>query len=105
MAFKDANGKITIDEVAAQRDIANIRASIEHLDVVDRLLTQMIQSASEFSGDTGKAIIDSCSSLQSQIRMMRDYSDRTAISIDSIIKKYEQIDRDLRDIMNSFSQN
>ena len=47
MAFKDANGRITIDEVAAQKDIASIRAAMEHLNTADVLLTQMIHTASE----------------------------------------------------------
>ena len=51
MAFKDANGRITIDEVAAQKDISNINAALEHLLTADSLLTQMINIASEFSGE------------------------------------------------------
>ena len=104
MAFKDANGKITIDEVAAQRDISNIRAAIEHLRTADTLLTQMIHTASEFSGETGKALVDTCSELQKQIRALTDFSENTTLSIDKTVKRYEQIDRELKELINNYSQ-
>lgn len=105
MAFRDANGRITIDEVAAQRDIANFRAAIDHLRTADTLLTQMIGIASEFSGETGKAIVEACSELQNQIRSLISYSEQTTVSIDKVIRKYEQIDRELKELINNYSQN
>ena len=104
MAFKDANGRITIDEVAAQKDIASIRAAMEHLNTADVLLTQMIHTASEFSGETGKALIDACSELQKQIRSLNNFSENATIATDKTIKKYEQIDRELKELINNYSQ-
>ena len=103
MAFKDANGRITIDEVAAQKDISNINAALEHLLTADSLLTQMINIASEFSGETGKAITETSHVLQKQLRALIDYSKRTTGSIDRVVSKYEQIDRELKELISNYS--
>lgn len=105
MAFKDSNGKITIDEGAAQKDITNIKAATEHLSAANRLLTQMINIASEFSGETGKAIVDALGELQKQVNQMMDYSFNTISAINSVVKKYEQIDRELKSLINNYAQN
>ena len=104
MAFRDANGRITIDEVAAQKDINAIRAAMEHLSTADNLLTHMIHMASEFSGETGKALVDTCAQLQKQIRSLNNFSENATIAIDKTIKKYEQIDRELKELINNYSQ-
>lgn len=104
MAVKDANGRITIDEVAAQKDINAIRAAMEHLSTADNLLTYMIYMASEFSGETGKALVDTCAQLQKQIRSLNNFSENATIAIDNTIKKYEQIDRELKELINNYSQ-
>ena len=44
MAFKDANGRITIDEVAAQKDVANIHAAIRDLQVKKLMDTHSVHS-------------------------------------------------------------
>ena len=105
MAFKDANGRITIDETAAQKDIANIKAATEHLHNADTLLTQIIKTASEFSGETGKAVVETSSELQKQVRSLISYSEASTASIDRVVRKYEQIDRELKELINSYSQN
>ena len=58
MAFKDENGKITIDEIAAASDIKHINEAKEHFSAAYDLLSQMINMASEFSGKTGPAIVE-----------------------------------------------
>ena len=104
MAFKDSNGKITIDEVAAAKDVANIRAAYEHLATAEKLLSQMINIASGFSGNTGKSIAQASVTLQKQVRLMMEYSDNTVKSIQYVIRKYEEIDRSLKELINSYPQ-
>ena len=52
MAFRDENGKITIDEQAAQQDIKNLNRSKESLTTAIDHLKEIIALASEFSGNT-----------------------------------------------------
>lgn len=101
MAFKDQNGKITIDEVAALSDIKHIKEAEVHFSTAYDLLSQMINMASEFSGKTGESIVEASRNLQKQIKAMMDASDYTTQRIHSIVKKYEQIDADLKKLMEN----
>ena len=105
MAFKDANGRITIDEAAAQKDIANIRAAAEHLETTVSLLAQMTNQAALFSGDSAKAITEVCINLKNQISTMIELSGKTTYFVESIVKKYEQIDRDLKKLIDGYTNN
>ncbi len=100
MAFKDSNGRITIDDIAAEKDIANVRAANEHLIIAEKLLSQMITISSGFSGNTGKSISEASALLQKQVRLMMEYSDNTVNSIHAVIRKYEEKDRQLKELIN-----
>ena len=87
MAFRDENGKITIDEQAAQQDIKNLK--------------EIIALASEFSGNTGTVITETALQLQKQIQGTIDNIDTTSQNIDMTVKKYQAIDSALKDTINS----
>ena len=101
MAFKDQNGKITIDEVAAQNDIKRIAAAEEHLRVAENYLVQMENLASDFSGKTAESIIQACQTLRSKVALMITKSEYTSTKIKYVLCKYEAIDRELKNLMNS----
>ena len=100
MAFKDENGKITIDEVAAQQDIRNLNKSKESLLTAIEHLKEIVALASEFSGNTGTAIGETALQLQKQIQATIDSVDSTSNNIDTTIKKYQAIDAALKDAIN-----
>ena len=100
MAFRDENGKITIDELAAGQDIRNLRKAKEDLDAAVATLKEMAAVASEFSGNTGTAITESSLYLQKQIQLTLTTIDTTIENIDTTIKKYQAVDRGLRDMIS-----
>ena len=101
MAFKDENGKITIDEIAAQQDIRNLNKSKESLLTAIDHLKEIVAIAAEFSGNTGTAIGETALQLQKQIQATIDSIDTTSNNIDTTIKKYQAIDAALKDVINS----
>lgn len=100
MAFKDENGRITIDEIAAQQDIRNLNKSKESLSTAIEHLKEIVALAAEFSGNTGTAIGETALQLQKQIQATIDSVDTTSNNIDSTIKKYQAIDAALKDAIN-----
>ena len=100
MAFKDENGKITIDEIAAQQDIRNLNKSKESLLTAIDHLKEIVAIAAEFSGNTGTAIGETALQLQKQIQATIDSIDTTSNNIDTTIKKYQAIDAALKDAIN-----
>lgn len=101
MAFRDENGKITIDEQAAQQDIKKLNRSKESLTTAIDHLKEIIALASEFSGNTGTVITETALQLQKQIQGTIDNIDTTSQNIDATIKKYQAIDSALKDTINS----
>lgn len=101
MAFKDANGRITIDEVAARKDINNLYASIECLSGVEGYLNQIISSAQTFKGDTGNQIFESASELLGEIKAYKDMIAETCEDITRVVAKYQKIDAEVRDMINN----
>ncbi len=100
MAFKDQNGKITIDEVAAAQDVRNLNKSKESLlDAVSRL--KEIQAvASEFSGKTGTVITETAVQLEKEISAAIASVDETVANIQGTVQKYQAIDSHLKDLIN-----
>ena len=56
MAYRDYNGKITIDEVAAGSDVRKISAAIRKLEAARDAANRMVQEAASLKGQTGAAI-------------------------------------------------
>ena len=105
MAFRDENGKITIDEIAAASDIRHIESAKEHMATALNMLTNMTNQASNFSGKTGESIVFACNKLQKQIMNTIVESEKAIDNIKQTIKKYEQIDRNLKDIIEGANIN
>lgn len=101
MAFRDENGKITIDEVAAQQDIKNLNKSKENLDTAMTHLKEIVALAAEFSGNTGTVITETALQLQKQVQGTIESIDTTSQNIDATIKKYQAIDQALKETINS----
>lgn len=100
MAFRDENGKITIDEAAAQQDTRNLAKAGEHLSTAIASLDEMIALASDFSGNTGTVITESALEFKKQIQAAIDNMDTTIHNIDATVKKYQAIDAALKDVVN-----
>lgn len=101
MAFKDANGRITIDEVAAQKDIANIRAAIQDLQAAKDSLTEIKYQAQSFSGRTATGIEESMVQLMKEYDKMILQLNDTVETITNTVEKYKKIDQELRNYINN----
>lgn len=104
MAFRDENGKITIDEIAAQQDVRNLNRSKENLVSSVNYCKEILAIASEFSGSTGTVITESAIMLQKQIENAIQNIDVAVQNIDSTVKKYQAIDSELRDMIRGAKQ-
>lgn len=101
MAFKDANGRITIDEVAAQKDIANIRATIQYLQAARDSLNEIMYQSQSFSGRTAVGIEESSLQLIKEYDKMIHQLNDTVTNITNTVEKYRKIDEDLKNYINN----
>lgn len=100
MAFKDSNEKITIDEVAAGNDVKNLNKSKENLISAIEKFKEVISIASEFSGNTGTAIVENSSLIQKAIKEAIVRIETTTNNINSTVKKYQSVDSNLKDTID-----
>ncbi len=105
MAFKDENGKITIDEIAAQKDIQKLTAAKECLLNAEKYLREISAISMEFSGNSQKMIFESSQLFQSKIALLNRNIDECNSTIKSTINKYQLIDSKLKDVINSSINN
>lgn len=100
MAFRDENGRITIDEVAARQDIKNLEKARECLVTAIEHLKEITVLASDFSGKTGTVISESAMQIQKQIQGTVECIDTTSYNIDLVIKNYQAADASLKKTFN-----
>lgn len=104
MAFRDENGKITIDEVAAQSDIKSLAVIKEHLQAALNYISQIERESADLSGNTATVISETAQQLQAQIKSMMSEIESTSENIDGTVRKYQLIDHNLKNAINGFEQ-
>lgn len=100
MAFKDQNGKITIDEVAAQNDIKKLMSSIEHLENSIEKLDEMYYLAESLQGKTSETIKSTCLAMKKQINASIEQDKLAIEDIRNTISKYQKIDASLKGVID-----
>ena len=102
MAFKDQNGKITIDEVAAKSDVEKLQKSVEMLRDVMTTLDQVAARSADFKGQTGEAILRTCGAFKKRLnRIVTDMEDSQNV-IRNTVARYQQIDAQLKEQITGF---
>lgn len=101
MAFRDADGKITIDENVAEKDIKQLRLSIEHMETAIRELQEIVVQADEFSGNTGTQIKTAGIGLINEIKKSIQESELSIEQIKMTVNKYQRIDAEVKNIINN----
>ena len=101
MAFKDSNGRITIDELAAQKDINNIKAAILDLQAARDSLNEIMYQAQSLSGRTAVGIEESSLQLIKEYDKMIQQLNETATTIANTVEKYRKIDEDLKNYISN----
>lgn len=102
MAFRDQNGKITIDEVAADRDVKAVNAACELYSRAVVLAQRMVSLSSELSGETGSAVTEASAGLEKEIESFLTFGQETAGYIKAVVARYEQIDRELKEHIEAY---
>ena len=96
MAFKDQNGKITIDEVAARNDILRIESAINSLNNSKQAINNLIQQAANGQGQVTTAIIDKAAEMRNQIDEMVRRLNETSSFISRTVSHYQQLDQQIK---------
>ena len=105
MAYQNSNGNITIDEVAAMSDRNRIRQAIASLENAKRTVNMLSQNASSGQGKTCIAIVEKSNELISEIDKMIARLNETDGYIARTVVHYEEIDAELRRIIEATVQN
>lgn len=101
MALYDENGKITIDEIAAQNDIKRINAAIHSLNNSKAAIQNLINQASGGQGQTTNAILEKATELKGQIDAMINRLNETSWFISKTVSHYQWVDQQVKNIINT----
>lgn len=96
MAFRDESGRITIDELAAGQDMANLRLVEESLTQVAEHMLRLAGDAGDFSGNTGAAIVDVGNQFAGAARSSAENARQLSQLIAATVQKYRAIDQALK---------
>ncbi len=99
MAFRDENGKITIDENAALNDINKLNLTISQLEQAYDLVTQINYLSTDMQGNTATVINSVSTYLMKEISDLMSYTDNTKDNITKIVNKYQAIDKKIKEII------
>ncbi len=101
MAYYDENGRIMIDEAAANRDISKLQAAQEILNRVIAAFQQLNSQAAEGQGETARALSDKSQEMIARISRTVQQMDDAKSTIRTTVAKYREIDRALREMINA----
>lgn len=96
MAYHDENGKLTIDEVAANRDIRRLREAANILKDSRASIRSLRQQSTDMKGLSAQAIQEKSTEMERKLTQMIDKLEDTADYIQRVVKHYQKIDEDLK---------
>lgn len=101
MALYDENGKITIDERAAQYDIRQMEIAIEAIEESQKALTEIIRQANETQGNVGVAIVEKAAEMkQKNINMINRLKESVSF-IQKTVAHYQWLDQQVKEAIQS----
>ena len=92
MAFHDADGRITIDENAANRDISHAQQARQSLSAAEKQLQLMLQQTNEFEGETARALNEKSAELLKRVQSMMRQIDEMISFTRNTVARYRAID-------------
>ena len=101
MAYKDENGKITIDDVAAGEDIRKIERAQSILQNALQSLRAAQTEGANSKGETAQAIYDKSQELINQIQRLDSNLEETTNYIRHVLAVYKAKDEMLKDYGSS----
>lgn len=96
MAFHDQNGRITIDENAANIDIRRMKEAREKLQASLSAIENLRRDTGSMEGDAATAILEKSEEMRKKLQAMIDKIDAYTDFITRVVKRYQQIDADLK---------
>lgn len=97
MAYRDYNGKITIDELAAKRDIQKINEAVKRLEKARDNLNQLISQGSAMKGSSGEALVSKGVELKRRVEKLISNLQQEVAFINGTIEKYKRLDREVKE--------
>ncbi len=92
MAYRDLNGRITIDEAAANADIRRMQTAINILEGSKKALSVVIAEAESMKGETTKAVESKAREMNEEIQSLINGLKETQGYISKVVKKYKALD-------------
>ena len=96
MAYRNFDGKITIDEDAANRDIARINQIIPRLLDAKTVLETMKAQSENTKGDTGSALMEKTTEMIGKINQQISNLEETRLLIQKTVKHYKLLDQKVK---------
>lgn len=101
MAYHDANGRITIDELAAQRDIGLLKESAELLNEAENILRDVQVLVSETESPVTAKLQDAGEYLRKNVTQLTAAMQQLSTGIQKTVSKYQEIDRELKNTISA----
>ena len=96
MAYFDENGRITIDEDAAAKDIKRLRESAQVLKDSRAAIRSMKNQALEFKGEMSNAIVEKANEMERRQTAMIEKLEETAAYIQRVVNRYQKLDEEIK---------
>lgn len=101
MVYHDANGRITIDELAAQRDIGLLKESAELLNEAENILRDVQVLVSETESPVTAKLQDAGEYLRKNVTQLSAAMQQLSTGIQKTVSKYQEIDRELKNTISA----
>ena len=101
MAYRDMNGKVMIDEAAAQADIRQERQAEQILRRAANALQAVQNESNSFQGETAAAIGERAEQLRRQILNLISDLEDTQIYTQRVVRRYWLLDQKWKQIFES----
>lgn len=101
MAYRDMNGKVMIDEVAAQADIRQERQAEQILRRAANALQAVQNESNSFQGETAAAIGERAEQLRRQILNLISDLEDTQNYTQRVVRRYWLLDQKWKQIFES----
>lgn len=99
MAYKDWNGNITIDEVAAEADIRKAAEAEVILREAESVLKALAIEAEEFQGDTARAIAEKTQELLMSIGRILANLENAQSYTRQVVVRYRKLDQEIKEAL------
>lgn len=99
MAYRNSEGRITIDDVAAKNDIRKENEAKQILISAEKMLEELIMEASECRGATARAISERANDLKRQTQRLINNLDSAQNYTQSVVTRYKIIDQRCKDAL------